>query len=156
VLLSADKKYFYIATNEVHPGERQFYRLTIATQKQERITTLTGSNMVSVSPDEKYLAILYSYTNKPWELYLQENKPGGKLQQITNKAQSETFASYPWRDAEVISFTASPPHHMPINPPWYLCMAPAIYKMHTNGGAVISENICLTTCWPITVIMCWI
>jgi dipeptidyl aminopeptidase/acylaminoacyl peptidase len=106
VLLSADKKYFYIATNEVHPGERQFYRLTIATQKQERITTLTGSNMVSVSPDEKYLAILYSYTNKPWELYLQENKPGGKLQQITNKAQSETFASYPWRDAEVISFTA--------------------------------------------------
>ncbi|MDX1937379.1 MAG: prolyl oligopeptidase family serine peptidase [Flavihumibacter sp.] len=106
VQLSNDKKYFYIATNEVHPGERQFYRLTIATQKQERITTLTGSNMVSVSPDEKYLAILYSYTNKPWELYLQENKPGGKLEQITNKAQSAAFAAYPWRDAEVITFTA--------------------------------------------------
>jgi dipeptidyl aminopeptidase/acylaminoacyl peptidase len=104
--LSIDKKYFYITTNEVHPGEKQFYRLTISTGKQERITTMTGSNDVSVSPDEKYLAILYSYSNKPWELYLQENKPGGKIEQITSKAQSDEFKSYPWRDPEIVTFTA--------------------------------------------------
>jgi dipeptidyl aminopeptidase/acylaminoacyl peptidase len=104
--LSNDKKYFYITTNEVEPAQHQYYRLRIADSKTERITTMTGANEVTVSPDEKTIAILYSYTNKPWELYLQENKPGGKLQQVTNKAQSEEFKSYPWRDAEVVTFTA--------------------------------------------------
>lgn len=106
VRLSNDKKYFYITTNEVHPGEKQFYRLTIAGNKMERITTQTGNNTVTVSPDEKYLAILYSYSNKPWELYLQENKPGGKLEQLTYKAQSAGFKSYPWREPEIVTFTA--------------------------------------------------
>lgn len=105
--LSRDKKYFYISTNALHPGEQQWYRLSIADGKQERITTQTGANQVSLSPDEKYLGVLYSYSNKPWELYLQENKPGTKAEQVTNKAQSEEFKSYPWREPEVISFTAS-------------------------------------------------
>ncbi|HSU27179.1 MAG TPA: prolyl oligopeptidase family serine peptidase, partial [Chitinophagaceae bacterium] len=104
--LSRDKKSFYITTNEVHPGEQQFYRLNIADGKKERITTMTGANQVTISPDEKWLAILYSYSNKPWELYLQENKPGGKIEQVTTKAQSEEFRSYAWKDPELISFAA--------------------------------------------------
>ena len=104
--LSQDKKYFYIVTNEVHPGEQQFYRLAIADSKKQRITTMTGANQVSVSPDEKNIAILYSYSNKPWELFVQENKPGGKTVQVTDKAQSDEFKSYPWRDPELISFAA--------------------------------------------------
>jgi dipeptidyl aminopeptidase/acylaminoacyl peptidase len=67
---------------------------------------MTGANQVALSPDEKNLAIVYSYSNKPWELYLQENKPGGKLQQVTFKAESPEFKSYPWKDPEVINFTA--------------------------------------------------
>lgn len=105
--LSVDKKYFYITTNEVHPGEQQFYRLTITDGKKERITTMTGANQATVSPDEKYIAILYSYSNKPWELYLQENKAGGKIEQITFKSQSEEFRSYSWKDPEVVTFSAS-------------------------------------------------
>ena len=105
--LSKDKKYFYITTNEVHPGEQHFYRLTIADGKKEKITTMTGANQVAISPDEKYLAFLYSYANKPWELYLQENKVGGKAEQITNQSQSEEFRSYAWRVPELITFTAS-------------------------------------------------
>ncbi len=104
--LSDDKKYFYIITNEVHPGEQQFYRLSVTGGKAERITTMTGANQVTISPDEKWLAVLYSYSNKPWELYLQENKPGSKAVQITDKAQSDEFKSYPWKDPEVITFTA--------------------------------------------------
>jgi len=67
---------------------------------------MTGANNVIVSPDEKWLAILYSYSNKPWELYLQENRPGSKAEQITNKGQSDEFRSYEWKDPEVINFTA--------------------------------------------------
>lgn len=110
--LSLNKKYFYITTNEVHPGEQQFYRLSIADGKKERITTMTGANQVTLSPDEKWLGILYSYSNKPWELYLQENIPVGKKAkpttaiQITHKAESEEFKSYNWKDPEVITFPA--------------------------------------------------
>ena len=113
--LSNDKKYFYITTNEVHPGEQHFYRLNIATGKKEKITTQTGANQITISPDEKWLAILYSYSNKPWELYLQENKLNahlndavgqGKSEQITFKAQSDEFKTYPWKDPEVINFIA--------------------------------------------------
>ncbi|MCS3795831.1 prolyl oligopeptidase family serine peptidase [Niastella sp. OAS944] len=104
--LSNNKKYFYLTTNEVHPGEQHFYRLPVTGGKAERITTLTGSNQVSLSPDEKWIAYLYSYSNKPWELYLQPNSASGKPIQITTQAQSAEFKSYPWRDPELVSFTA--------------------------------------------------
>lgn len=106
VQLSADKKTFYLVTNEVHPGEQQFYRMPVNGGKRERITTMTGANDVAVSPDEKKISILYSYSNKPGELYLQENKPGGSLQQITFAAQTPEFKSYNWRDPQIITFKA--------------------------------------------------
>jgi dipeptidyl aminopeptidase/acylaminoacyl peptidase len=105
--LSHDKKYFYVSTNEVEPAQHQFYRLRISDGKKERITTMTGANEVTISPDEKSIAVLYSYSNKPWELYVQENKPGGKMKQITYKAESEEFKSYPWRDPQIVTFKVS-------------------------------------------------
>lgn len=107
VQLSKDRKYFYITTNEVHAGEKQFYRITTTGGKAERITQLTGANQVVVSPDEKQLAFLYSYSNKPWELYLQDNNSKAKAIQVTNKAQSELFASYSWRDPELVQVPAA-------------------------------------------------
>ncbi len=104
--LSSDKKYFYITTNMADPGQHQYFRLNINDSKLEKITQLTGANEITLSPDEKNIAILYSYSNKPWELYLQPNKPGTKAQQITFKSESDEFKSYPWRDPEIITFKA--------------------------------------------------
>lgn len=104
--LSHDKKYFYLLTNAVHPGEKQWYRMPASGGEPQRITTMTGAHEVSISPDEKWIAYRYSYTNKPWELYVQENVPGSKPQQLTFKAQSDAFKAYPWRDVPVITFTA--------------------------------------------------
>jgi dipeptidyl aminopeptidase/acylaminoacyl peptidase len=103
--LSRDKRSFYLITNEVHPGEQHFYRMPVGGGKGEKITTMVGANQVTLSPDEKWLAIRYSYSNKPWELYLQENKTGAKPQQITNSL-TEEFKSYSWRDPEVTTFKA--------------------------------------------------
>lgn len=105
-LLSKDHKRFYISTNQVHPGELQFYHLDIASGRQTRITMQTGANQVILSPDEKYIAFRFSYSNKPWEMYLQENKPGSAAMQITHLAMSEEFKSYPWRDPEVLTLPA--------------------------------------------------
>ncbi|TWF39036.1 dipeptidyl aminopeptidase/acylaminoacyl peptidase [Chitinophaga polysaccharea] len=104
--LSPDKKYFYLTTNEVHPGEKQFYRMPVQGGRAERITTLPGANEVQVSPDGKWLAFRYSYSNKPWELYLQPNSPGSPSVQVTRLGQSDEFKSYPWRDPQVITFMA--------------------------------------------------
>jgi len=105
VELSRDKKFFYIITNEVHAGEQHFYKLPVTGGRAEKLTSLTGAHEVSLSPDEKWIAYRYSYSNKPWELYLQENKAGVKPQQITNSLTSE-FKSYDWRDPEVTTFKA--------------------------------------------------
>ena len=103
--ISKDKKYWYFTSSEVHPGERHFYRMPINGGKAEKITTMTGNNDVILSPDEKNISIIYSYSNKPAELYLMENKPGAEARAIT-ASQSEEFKSYPWRDPEVITFKA--------------------------------------------------
>jgi len=105
VRVPISKKYFYIITNEVHPGEKHLYRLPINGGKAERLTTWPGAHEVEISPDEKMIAFRYSYTNKPWELFLMENRPGAKPRQITNSLTQE-FKSYPWRDPEVITFRA--------------------------------------------------
>lgn len=105
--LSKDKKHFYITTNEVHPGEQHFYKLEIATGKQTRLTNMTGAHQVTVSPDEKWLAYTYSYSNKPWELYIQENKAGATPKQITQLAQTEEFKQYNWRDPSVVTIKAA-------------------------------------------------
>jgi dipeptidyl aminopeptidase/acylaminoacyl peptidase len=104
--LSKDKQHFYIVTNETHPGEKQLYRINIDGSGKERLTHDTGACEVSLSPDEQWIAYRYSYTNKPWELYLAANKPGAQPIQVTNMAQSAEFRAYPWRDAPVITFTA--------------------------------------------------
>ena len=101
--LSTDKKTFYFTANMEHPGVTDFYSIPVSGGKPVKITSMKGGNEVTLSPDEKWLAIRYSYSNKPWELYVQPNKPGAKAVQVTNSITAE-FWSYPWRDPEIITF----------------------------------------------------
>lgn len=103
--LSPDKKTFYITTNEVDPGQMQFYKLDIQSGRQTRITRQKGGNEVTVSPDGKQLAILFSASvANPWELYMKENKASASLQRITFKAESKEYSSYHWRQPDIITF----------------------------------------------------
>ncbi|MCO5936841.1 prolyl oligopeptidase family serine peptidase [Mucilaginibacter sp. RB4R14] len=101
--LSNDKKTFYFTANIEHPGVKHFYRIPVTGGAPVKITSMKGGNEIDLSPDEKWLAIRYSYSNKPWELYVQPNKPGAKAVQVTNSV-TEEFKSYPWKEPEVISF----------------------------------------------------
>ncbi|MFA6946824.1 MAG: DPP IV N-terminal domain-containing protein, partial [Pedobacter sp.] len=101
--LSNDKKSFYFSANMEHPGITHFYRIPVPGGSSVRLSSMKGGNEVSLSPDEKWLAIRHSYSNKPWELYIQENKPGAKAEQITSSVSAE-FNSYKWREPEVVSF----------------------------------------------------
>jgi len=103
--ISKDKKHFYFIANKVHPGVSHFYKMPVWGGELTQITSMEGRNEVTLSPDEKFLAIRYSTANKPWELYLQENKPGVEAKQITHSTTSE-FEKYNWRTPEFITFNA--------------------------------------------------
>lgn len=103
--ISKDKKSWYLTTSEVDPGERHFYRMPIMGGKMEKLTSMTGENAVVLSPDEKKLAILHSYSNVPTELYVQENKVGAVLQKLTS-GQTEEFKAYAWKDPQIVRFAA--------------------------------------------------
>ncbi len=106
VSLSNDNQYFYLLTNEEHPGKQHWYRINTDGSGKQKITNMTGGYEVSMSPDEKWIAYRYSYSNKPWELYLQENTAGKEAVQLTNKAQTAEFKTYAWREPQVITIPA--------------------------------------------------
>ena len=106
VQLSKDKSKFYITANKTHPGDRGFYHLIIKDKKLIPILTNSGNHEVTISPDERTLAVRYSTKNKPWELYTAPNKANSALTQIT-KSTTKEFDAYEWHAPEVITFKAS-------------------------------------------------
>jgi len=101
--LSSDRQRLFLTTTEVHPGERQFYTLPVDGGAMTRITTMTGSNEVTVSPDEKTLAVVYSYTIKPPELYLMPFQAGGEAKQVTT-TPTEEWRNFKWIDPKIITY----------------------------------------------------
>ena len=129
VQLSKDKKTFYMTTSEVSPHEHHFYHMPVSGGKRIQITSGKGGHEVTVSPDEKYLAVRYSYTNKPWELYVMPNQPKAEMVQLTHST-TEAFNAYPWRDPEIIYYQARDGEMVPAT----------LYKPEEgkrNGAAVI-------------------
>jgi len=104
--LSHDKKYFYILTNEEHPGKKHLYRIRTDGSEKKKLTTMDGDYEISLSPDEKYIAYRYSNQNTPWELYIQEIGDGGKPLQVTHMAMSAEWKTYPWRDPKIFHFAS--------------------------------------------------
>jgi dipeptidyl aminopeptidase/acylaminoacyl peptidase len=103
-VISADKKSWYFEANVDHPGDVQVYKMPINGGKMEKLTNKPGRNDFYLSPDNSKIAISYSYSNQPTELYWM---PAGAntMNQITN-SQSEEYKSYPWREPEIVTFKA--------------------------------------------------
>jgi dipeptidyl aminopeptidase/acylaminoacyl peptidase len=105
VRMSDDKSHFFLTTSEVHPGERQLYSMPVEGGERTKITSMPGGNQAFVSPDEKMLALIYSYSNKPPELYITENRPGAEAKKITSSPSPE-FWNYSWIDPPIVTFKA--------------------------------------------------
>jgi dipeptidyl aminopeptidase/acylaminoacyl peptidase len=103
--LSADRKTVFMTTNEVHPGERHYYTMSVDGGARTKITTMTGSNDVTLSPDEKSIALVYSYSTKPPELYVMPVTPGAEAKQVTTTPTDE-FRNFKWIDPKVITYRA--------------------------------------------------
>jgi len=105
VSLSADRKRFYFTSNERHPGERHLYSLPIEGGERTEITSMTGANLCEVSPDDQALGILFSYSNKPPEVYVAANQKGAAARRVTTTPVEE-WRSFKWIDPQMITFKA--------------------------------------------------
>lgn len=101
--LSKDKSTFYFTANKEHPGITNLFKLGVNGGDPVQITKMKGLNDITISPDEKYVAINYSFLDKPGELYLQPNKVGAKALKITQSTSAE-FNSYKWRQPDMVTF----------------------------------------------------
>lgn len=110
VRLSKDKTKFYFTSSEGSVFQRHLFSMPIAGGTRTQITGMPGQNQVDISPDETMLADVRSYSNKPPELYLFENKPmdekaSASLKSVTTSPIPEFFTN-DWIDPRLVSFKA--------------------------------------------------
>lgn len=126
VQLSNDGKQFYITSNKESPFEHHFYRMPVNGGTMERLTGKAGNHEVTLSPDENWLAVRYSFSNQPWELFLMPNKPKATPVQITHST-TEAFKKYAWRQPEIVRFTAEDGAKVPAR----------LYRPENPNGAAV-------------------
>jgi dipeptidyl aminopeptidase/acylaminoacyl peptidase len=103
--ISRDKSRFYLETSEADPGVTQLYEMNAEGGTRTPITPEPGNHNVTLSLDERWIADIYSYTNKPPEIYVQENRPNAKPRKLTSSPTQE-FWTYPWLDVPIVTFPA--------------------------------------------------
>jgi dipeptidyl aminopeptidase/acylaminoacyl peptidase len=103
--LSRDAKTFYLTTTETHPGERHLYTMSADGGTRTKVTSMTGSNEGVVSPDGSTVALIYSYSTKPPEVFVMPNRPGAQARRITTSPTAE-WRAFNWIDPRVITFKA--------------------------------------------------
>jgi dipeptidyl aminopeptidase/acylaminoacyl peptidase len=101
--LSDDRTKLFLTTNEVHPGERHFYTMSVDGGARTKITAMTGSNAVTLSPDEQHIALVHSYSTKPPELHVMPMTPGADASQVTT-TPTEEWRAHKWIDPKVITY----------------------------------------------------
>jgi dipeptidyl aminopeptidase/acylaminoacyl peptidase len=125
--LSRDGKWFELQTSEESPFDHHIYRMPVAGGARTRVTTEAGFHeSPAFSPDGTQLAEVYSYTNKPPEVFLRALN-GNAMTRVTTSPAPE-FAAYPWLDVPIVRVPSRDGAELPAR----------FYKpAHPNGAAVI-------------------
>ena len=129
--LSADERWVYLLTNEVSPFEQHLYRMPVAGGPMEKITAKTGKHNAVVSPDGQLVADVYSYVNRPPDLFLLRNRPGAEMSQLTVSPSAE-WLSFPWIIPGIVMIPASDGVRVPAH-----IYKPGDMRAQANGAAVI-------------------
>jgi len=135
VELSRDGSKFYLTTSEVGPGERHFYSMSVDGGARTQITKEAGNHRVTLSPDEKWMADVFSYTNRPPELFVAANQPGATAKKLTDSPAKE-FWDYKWQDVPIVQVPARDGVKVParfFKPANYRRGGPAVIFVHGAG-----------------------
>ena len=126
--LANDGKSFLLTTSEASLYEHQLYRLPVAGGARVRLTKEPGMHQAVVSPDGTAIADVYSYSNKPPELYVQSVR-------VTTSPSPE-FTSRSWLDPEIVTIPARDGAQVPARiykPRDFARGGPAVIFVHGAG-----------------------
>ncbi len=140
VQLSRDKSTFYLTTSEVSPAEFHFYSMPVEGGTRTKLTSTPGRHGVTLSPDDKWMADIYSYVNQPPELFVSENKQGSAAVKLTDSPAPE-FWTYSWLDVPIVEIPASDGAKVPgklFKPTNFKKGGPAVIFVH---GAGYAQNV---------------
>ncbi|HEX5580041.1 MAG TPA: prolyl oligopeptidase family serine peptidase, partial [Gemmatimonadaceae bacterium] len=129
--LSDDGRTFLMTTNEGSPFEQHFYRMPVGGGERTRVTAAKGGHTVSVSPDGRLLADVFSTSNRPPELFVMANRPRAEMSQLTT-SPTEAWLSHPWVKPEIVMVPASDGAQVPAR-----IYRPQDWNAQPNGAAVI-------------------
>jgi dipeptidyl aminopeptidase/acylaminoacyl peptidase len=102
---SHDKSHFFLTTSKDSLYEQQVYEMDGNGGPLTRLTAAPGKHTCVPSPDDRWFADIYSFTNKPPELYVQEASAQAAGRKLTDSPAAE-FHEYAWQDAPILTFTA--------------------------------------------------
>jgi dipeptidyl aminopeptidase/acylaminoacyl peptidase len=122
---------FYLRTNEGSPFEFHFYHMDLDGSRRTRITERTGRHEAWPSPDGTRLAVVYSYSNEPAELFLMDNAVEAEMAQVTT-TPTEEWRSFGWIEPEIVHFEARDGEQVPAR-----IYRPRDMGAEPHGGAVI-------------------
>ncbi|HEY1493929.1 MAG TPA: prolyl oligopeptidase family serine peptidase [Candidatus Solibacter sp.] len=132
---SKDKSKFYLTASADGPFDQFLYEMPGEGGPLTRISQAPGKHAAVLSPDERYIADLYSYANKPTDLYLQENRPQQDLKRLTTSPSPE-FSQYAWQDPPIVMVPARDGVKVPARlykPANYKKGGPAVIFVHGSG-----------------------
>jgi dipeptidyl aminopeptidase/acylaminoacyl peptidase len=120
VVISDDKSSLFYTSSEGSLYERHFYRMPIAGGPTAKLTTQPGVHNAVASPDGRTYADIYSYTNRPPEMFIAERR--------VTTSPAPDFAGYPWIDVPIVTFKARDGADVPAH----------VYKpANWNGGPAV-------------------
>jgi dipeptidyl aminopeptidase/acylaminoacyl peptidase len=129
--LSDDRQHFELHTSEVSPFERNYYTMDLDGTHRQQLTAGGGGHSVTVSPDGRWLADVWSTANHPEELYLQAATPGATASRLTHSPLPAWEARH-WIAPEIVEIPASDGVRVPAR-----IFRPEQMGATPNGAAVL-------------------
>ncbi len=100
-VLDHDGRFLYYTANAEHPGRYDVWRVEVATGRKEQLTRLGGLTEYQLSPRESRLLLLNSQITRPFELFVQDNRPGAEARRLTQTVTAE-FQAQEWSMPEIV------------------------------------------------------
>ncbi|HEY4322082.1 MAG TPA: prolyl oligopeptidase family serine peptidase [Gemmatimonadales bacterium] len=129
--LSPDRSHFEMHTSEPSVYEQHFYTMALDGSQRTRLTTRPGWHDVTVSPDGKLLADVYSYSNVPPELYVSAAAEHAVAARLTT-SPTAAWGAHKWLAPDIITIKASDGVEVPAR-----IYRPEQLGAHSNGAAVL-------------------
>ncbi|HVZ48423.1 MAG TPA: prolyl oligopeptidase family serine peptidase, partial [Gemmatimonadaceae bacterium] len=138
VALSNDGKSFLFHSSEVSPFDRNLYRMDVGGGARQMLTSGTGGHAVTLSPDERQMADVYSTNVRPPDLFLSAAcAPGATCKMAAparlTESASAAYLAGPWKkDLQIVMIPASDGVQVPGH-----VIRPQDVGAKPNGAAVI-------------------